>query len=231
MKIFKILLTVSSFISTYAYAEKTYDDYDVFYADQSGGIFKTPLKQDRTNVYSNSNEDGIYTESRATINGRSVKIQVASSYLSIDNKTYRFAQATIFPDEHSGEIYPGAAKVFIAESPDNRSPLLCLEGHGSGSGEADRHQQIFLLINPLGHKPVFLHLPGLLSSCRAVLATHNGQMAFPKNRYLWDAVRDARTGLQISYYTFEHGRFNPTNKKIDLRFVTPENPFIFYRQE
>lgn len=160
-----------------------------------------------------------------------MKIQVASNYLSINKKTYKFVQATTFPDEQTSDIYPGAAEVFIAQSPDNRSSLLCLEGHGSGSGEADRHQQILLLIDPLGHKPVFLRLPGLLSSCRAVLVTHNGQIAFPKNRYVWNAAQDARTGLQISYFTFERGQFNATNKKINLRFVKPENPFVFYRQE
>ncbi|WP_321910158.1 MULTISPECIES: hypothetical protein [unclassified Paraburkholderia] len=231
MKRFTILLAVSSCISTYAYAEKIYDDYDAFYADQPGAIFKTPLKQDRRNVYSNFGENGIYAEIRATINGRPARIQVASGHISINKKTYRFAQAITFPNEHTGDIYPGTAEVFIAKGLDNRSPLLCLEGHGSGSGEANRRQQIFLLMNPFGHQPVFLHLPGLLSSCRAVLATHNGQVVFPQNSYVWNATQDARTGLQISYFAFERGRFAPTSKKINLRFVTPENPFTFYRQE
>lgn len=231
MKIISVLLAASSFISTCAYAAKIYEEYDAFYAEQSGAIFKTPLKQDRSRVYSNSGEDGIYAELQATIHGRSVKIQIASNYLSINKKTYRFVQATSFPNEHAGDIYPGAAEVFVGQSPDNRMPLLCLEGRGGGSGEADRHQQIFLLINPFGLKPAFLHLPGLLSSCRAVLATHTGHVAFPKNSYLWNAAQDARTGLQMSYFTFERGRFNPTNMEINLRFVTPENPFAFYRHE
>jgi hypothetical protein len=129
------------------------------------------------------------------------------------------------------EIYPVDVDVFVAERAGDRPPVLCLEGQPNGSGEADRYEQIFLLIDPLGHHPAFLHLPSLLSSCRAIRVTAGGQIAFPKNSYLLNEAQDTRIGLRVSYFTFERGQFVPTNQETRLRFVSPENPFEFAPQD
>ena len=104
-----------------------------------------------------------------------------------------------------------------------------MQGYGSGSGEAGRHRQIFLLVNPLARKPTFLHLPSLLSSCRAVAATKDGKLAFPKNSYLFDDARESRVGLLVSYYTFQNQRFvsAPASNQLRLRFTAADIPFRF----
>ncbi|WP_322014327.1 hypothetical protein [Paraburkholderia sp. J12] len=234
MKISTFIVATLCVVSTGCHAERRYSDYDVFYAGQPGALFKTPVNQDRSAVYANSGGGGIYTDVQATIGGKPVKIQVGSNYLSINRKRYRFAQAAIFPGEHVTELYPNAADIFIAQRAGNVPPLLCLEGHGNGSGEADRYQQVYLLVDPLGRKgrkPEFLHLPSLLSSCRAVLKTADDRIAFPKNDYLVDERQGTRVGLLVSYFTYEHGSFMPTNDTIRLRFVSPDNPFQFSRQD
>ncbi|QBQ97388.1 hypothetical protein [Paraburkholderia pallida] len=230
MRIFKYIAILFPIASSCAYAETIYKSYDTFYTDQPGVVFKSPLKRDMGSVYSNTGDDGVYTELQSTIDGRAVTIQVAPNHLSINKRQYRFTQATIFPNEHATDIYPDDANVFVTERIGNRPPLLCMEGHGSGSGEANRHQQIYVLVDPLSSKSVLLHLPSLLSSCRAVLAAANGQIAFPKNSYLVDEAQGTRTGLVLSYFTFERGKFMPTGNEIRLHFVSPENPFSFSRE-
>lgn len=84
-------------------------------------------------------------------------------------------------------------------------------------------------MNPLARKPTFLHLPSLLSTCRAVVATTAGKLAFPKNSYVFDDVQESRVGLLASYYTFENQRFvsAPALSSLRLRFMHPEVPFQF----
>lgn len=231
MKIISTLATTFIAISASAHAADIYDDYDAFYSTQTGALFKSPIKQDEENIYSNFGGNGIYTELKTSIDGKSEKIQVLSDHLIVNKNTHKFAQAMTFPNERAVDIYPGSARVFIAEATGNRPSLLCLEGNGSGSGEADRYQQVFLLMAPLARKPVFLHLPALLSSCRAVLATTNDKIAFPKNSYLFNEAKNTRIGLLVSYFTFDHGKFAPTGKEIRLHFINPENPFKFSRQD
>jgi hypothetical protein len=86
-----------------------------------------------------------------------------------------------------------------------------MQGGSDGSGESDRYTQIYLLINPLAPKgkATFLHLPSLLSSCRAILETKDGKLAFPRNSYLFGDAQESRVGLLVSYYTFEDRRFPP----------------------
>lgn len=141
------------------------------------------------------------------------------------------ALGVTLPNERVANIHPDTADIFLAAQTDKRPSLLCVEGHSSGSGESDRYQQIFLLIDPLGRDPTFLHLPGLLSSCRGVLTTADGQLAFPKNNYLVDEAQGIRIDLLVSYLAFEHGNFTQTSNEIRLRFASPENPFKFSRQD
>lgn len=218
-------------VSTATYAAQTYDDYDAFYSVQAGALFGEPVRHESGILYSRPGEEGAYAEFHATIAGTATRIQVASNHITINGRAHKLARAITPPNERVGNIYPANSNVFIATSEGNRPPLLCVEGHGGGSGEADRYQQIFLLVGPLSRRPTFLHLPALLSSCRAIVATKDGKIAFPKNSYLFDEAQGIRTGLLVSYITFERGHFTATNNEIRLRFVSPENPFKFLRED
>lgn len=216
-------------ITGHACAGQSYDSYETFYAAQPDAVFGAPIQQDSLAVYSYSGEQGIHTNIRTTLAGRDVRIEVAENRMTVNGKNYRFTRATRFPDEPTVTIYPAGAIVFVAARTDKHPSLLCVEGAGSGSGEAGRHQQIFLLVDPLARKPRFLHLPGLLSSCRAVVATKEGRLAFPKNSYLFDDARESRVGLLVSDYSFENHRFVAvqTPKQLRLGFTHPEIPFQF----
>ncbi|MCC8403199.1 hypothetical protein LJ655_15100 [Paraburkholderia sp. MMS20-SJTN17] len=231
MKITAMLAAALATASIGAYAAGTYDSYDAFYTVQAGAMFSEPIKQEAGVVYSQPGDEGAHIELHTTFSGRVIRIQVAPDHITVNDRTYRFTRATKFPHEPIGNIYPDTANVFMAKQADNRRPVLCVEGHGSGSGEADRYQQIFLLVDPFGRKPTFLHLPALLSSCRAIVEMEGGQLAFPKNSYLFDEAQNARIGLLVSYFTFERGQFKQTNKEIRLFFASPENPFKFSRQD
>ncbi|ADG18401.1 hypothetical protein [Paraburkholderia atlantica] len=235
MKSTVMLMAALAAMSSNAHAVRSYDSYDAFYSAQPGVVFGAPVKQPAgpLHLYSDLGGQGSYTELRSTLDGRALRIEVAENRITVNGKSYRFARATTFPDEYAIDIYPGNAQVFLAGGTSNRPPLLCMEGYGSGSGEADRHQQIFLLVNPLARKPTFLHLPSLLSSCLAVVATKDGKLAFPKNSYLFDDAQEFRVGLLVSYYTFENQRFVPVPalNQLRLRFAQPEIPFQFSVQD
>ncbi|QCP53569.1 hypothetical protein FAZ95_31510 [Trinickia violacea] len=235
MKSAVMLMAALTALSSSANAARSYDSYDAFYAARPGAVFGNPIKQPAgpLHLYSDSGEQGSYTELRSTLDSKIVRIEVAENRITINGKTYRFAHATTFPNEHVIDIYPGNANVFLTAGTNSRPPLLCVEGYGSGSGEADRHQQIFLLVNPLASKPTFLHLPSLLSSCRAVVATKDGKLAFPKNSYVFDDAQESRIGLLVSYYSFENQHFVsvPAPNQLRLRFTHPEIPFQFSVQD
>ncbi|APR34194.1 hypothetical protein [Paraburkholderia sp. SOS3] len=212
-----------------AFAERVYEDYDPFYAAQPHTVFAAPIKFDSGVVYSIQGEPGIFTKLRSRLDGKSLRVWVWEDRIMINGKTYRFADATHFPGEHSSFIYPGSADVFQASQARGRPALLCVQGHGSASGEADRYTQIYLLIDPLApkSKASFLRLPGLLSSCRAVVENEAGKVAFPKNSYLYNDKHEARVGLLLSYYTFGQRRFVKSGDEIRLRFADAEIPFRF----
>lgn len=226
-----LLAALAVLSSGSACAARVYADYDAFYAAQPGAVFDAPIGQPAgpLKLYSDVGQEGSYAELRSTLNGKPIRIEVGGNRITVNGKTYRFARAITFPDEHVTDIYPENANVFVADGTSNRPSVLCVEGYGSGSGEADRYQQIFLLVNPLARQPTFLHLPGLLSSCRAVRATRDGKLAFPKNRYLFDDAQESRVGLLVSYYTFEHSRFvhAAALKQLRLRFARAEMLFEF----
>jgi hypothetical protein len=105
-----------------------------------------------------------------------------------------------------------------------------MQGASNGSGEADRHKQIYLLTDPLalGNKSDFLHLPSLLSSCLAVRGLADGRLIFPSNRYQFDDFGTSRVGLQLLYYTFKNQQFIPIKKKTQVEFANHEDPFEFF---
>ncbi|TKC83645.1 hypothetical protein FAZ69_24120 [Trinickia terrae] len=220
-------------------AAQSYDSYDAFYAAQPDTVFGVPIKQDIDPneptahvLHSYPDKPGYFTELHAKLEQKALTIELWQNRIVVDGKTYRFARATAFPGEHASNIFPESAEVFVAARANIHPPLVCVEGHGSASGEASsRYQQIFLVMNPLARRPVFLQLPGLLSSCRAVLVTKDGKLAFPKNSYLFDATQESRVGLLMSYYTFENQRFVPALYEIRLRFTRPEVPFQFSVQD
>ncbi|MBP0621821.1 hypothetical protein [Cupriavidus consociatus] len=210
-----------------AQAAEVYDDYDAFYASRPGAIFYQPIETDHHTLY--SDRKGIHATITGSINGKTARISVFSNHMTINGKSFSYSRAITFPDEHASPIDPGSVVVFVTSRTRARPSVLCLEGDSNGSGEADRHKQIYLLIDPLAHqgKPSFLHLPSLLSSCRAIRKTKNTRLAFPKNSYLFNSAEVSRVGLLISYYTFTNQRFVPTSDAIRLRFAQPEIPFEF----
>ncbi|CAB3764205.1 hypothetical protein [Paraburkholderia solisilvae] len=220
---------VAIFFARNVFAVTFYEDYDPFYATQPHTMFAAPIKSDSDVVYSIRGKPGVFAELQSRLDGKSLRIWVWEDRITVNGKTYRFANATTFPGEHPSSIYPQSANVFQASSTNGRPALLCLQGNGSGSGEAGRYTQIYLLVDPLApkSKATFLQLPGLLSSCRAVVENKAGKIAFPKSSYLYDDKHEARVGLLLSYYTFEHRHFSKTDDEIRLRFTEPEIPFRF----
>ncbi|MBB5412824.1 MULTISPECIES: hypothetical protein [unclassified Paraburkholderia] len=241
MTITTILVAAMAALSGSAHAAQSYDSYEALYVAQAGAVFGDPIKRngDPTDqnagvVYSYPGEPGTFMKLQAKLERKTLNIELWKDRLAVDGKSYRFAHATTFPGEHVSEIFPQSANVFIAARTDTHPPLLCVEGHGNGSGEAgSRYRQISLLVNPLARKPTFLHLPSLLSSCRAVVATKEGKLAFPNNSYVFDDAQASRVGLLVSYYTFKNQRFVPVPalKQLRLKFTHPEIPFQFSIQD
>jgi hypothetical protein len=235
MKPTMMLMAALAALSTNAYAARSYGSYDSFYAVQPGAVFGAPIEQPTgpLHLFSDLGEQGVHAELRSTLDGKAVRIGVARNRITVNGKSYGFARATTFPDEHAMDIHPDNANVFLAAGTTNRPALLCVEGYGSGSGEAARHQQIFLLVNPLARSPTFLHLPSLLSSCRAVVATKDGKLAFPKNTYLFDDTQVSRIGLLVSYYSLKNQHFVsvPSLNQLRIKFTHPDVPFQFSIEE
>lgn len=222
------LATAMAAFASRAHAAATYESYDAFYAAQPGAVFGEPIPAKPGVVYSNPSEKGIHTERLATLEGKAVHVELGEDHVTVNGRNYRYANAATFPREHPSDISPQTADVFLAARTNTHPAVLCMQGDSDGSGEADRHTQIYLLVGPFGSKgkATFLHLPSLLSSCRAVLETKDG-LAFPRNSYLFDSAQESRVGLLVSYYTFEDPRFVRTRHEIQLRFSQPEIPFRF----
>ncbi|VWC22631.1 hypothetical protein BPS26883_05955 [Burkholderia pseudomultivorans] len=232
-----MLVATLTVLSAQGHAQ-SYVGYDAFYADRPGAVFGAPLEHERDAhepdakvLYVDPDEPGVFAQRQAKLGRRTFDIALWGDRIAIDGRTYRFADAIAFSGAFAAPIYPGSAEVFVAGRTDIHPPLLCVEGHGSASGEASsRYTQILLVIDPLARKPVLLLLPRLLSSCRAVVATHDGTLAFPGNRYLFDDAHALRIGLLVSYYRFDGRHFVPTGDTLRLRFVEPDNPFRFSLQ-
>jgi hypothetical protein len=152
MKSGVILMAALAALSGGAHAAHRYDSYDEFYAAQPGAVFGAPVAQEAGSVYSHPGEQSIYMHLRSALDGKAVRIDVAENRITVNGKTYRFTRATMFPDEHAVDVYPAGTKVFLAAGTSNRPSAMCVEGDGSGSGEADRHKQIFLLLDPLARR-------------------------------------------------------------------------------
>jgi len=224
-----ILATTVIALATNAYAAEIFDSYDRFYAKHPRALFGEPIKFDSGTVYSKLGERGNYVKLQASLEGKPLRVEVASDRIVVNGATYRFSRATTFPGEYPSDIYPPGANAFLVSRTNDHSAALCVEGASNGSGEANRHTQIYLLIDPSSTKarPRLLHLPSLLSSCRAIVTAADGKIAFPKNTYLLDAQQESRVGLLLSYYTSERQRFVPIHSKTRLRFTRPNAPFQF----
>lgn len=227
MKIVTILVAAVAILSRDVEAE-SYDSYDAFYTARSGSVFHDPVGRDAHVLYAFPGKPGQFAVLRGKLGQTALEIELWQDRIAVNGRAYRFARATAFPGERASDIFPDSADVYVVERTREHPPLICVEGNGSASGEAaSRYRQVFLVMNPLGRKATFLQLPGLLSSCRAVVVTSDGKLAFPKNGYLFDAADALRTGLLIEYYTFDGRRFARTSDTLQLRFNTPENPFQF----
>ncbi|TDN61607.1 hypothetical protein [Paraburkholderia sp. BL10I2N1] len=185
-------------------AARIYSNYDSFYAAQPGAVFSDPVKRDSSVVYSDSGERGVYTEMQGALNGEKVSIRIADRSITINGSNYRFADATTFPGEHRSNLNPQSVDVFLATPTGSPISIMCLQGDTVGSGEADRHKQVYLLVNPFARKgkPTFLHLPSLFASCRAVLLTKDAKLVFPKNSYLFDNAEEARVPAPVVWTRF-----------------------------
>jgi len=233
MKGTRVLMTALAIASGNASSQS--HDYDTFYGEQPGAVFSAPIghrhdpiKPDAHVIFSYPGREGYFSELRTTLGEKPLKIQIWQDRILVNRKSFRLSHAIAFPQEQATYIFPDSSEVFVAASTDSHPPLLCVSGHGSASGEASsRYQQIFLLIDPLASKPTFLQLPGLLSSCRAVVSTNHGKLAYPKSSYIYEDTKGYRVGLLLSYYSFDGRRFAPVDKAVRLRFAEPENPFQF----
>lgn len=233
MKVSVILATAAIAVMTNASAAKMFEDYDSFYVSRPHRLFGAPIEFDHNSTYAVQGQPGSYVKLRAFLEGTPLRVEIAQDRITINGAVHRFGRAKTFPGEYPSDIYPPGASVLLVPRTTVHPAALCVEGASSGSGEANRHTQIYLLLNPLSlrGKATFLHLPSLLSSCRAVRVTDDGKIAFPKNTYLLDAQQENRTGLLLSYYTFERRRFVPIQKEVRVRFTHPEVPFQFEIQE
>ncbi|WP_296228377.1 hypothetical protein [Ralstonia sp. UBA689] len=233
MKFSAILAAAAIALAKNANAGEIFEDYDSFYATRSHKFFGEPIEFDRDSTYALPRQLGSYVKLQASLEEKPVRVEIAPNRITVNSAAYRLARATAFPGEHPSDIYPPSANVFLASKTSTHPAALCIEGASNGSGEANRHTQIYLLLNPLSPrgKATFLHLPSLLSSCRAITVTKDGRVAFPKNTYLLDTQQEHRAGLLLSYYVFEHQRFVPIQKEVRLRFTHPEVPFQFEIQE
>ncbi len=233
MKSIRVLMTALVIASSNASSQSHH--YDTFYGDQPGAVFNAPIEHRHDPSTSNAHvvfsypgQKGYFSELQTILGTKRLKIQVWQDRIVVNGKSFRFSRAIAFPKEQATYIFPDSSEVFVAAPAASHPPLLCVSGHGSASGEASsRYQQIFLVIDPLARKPTLLQLPGLLSSCRAVVITKDGKLAYPRNSYLYDDAEESRVGLLLSYYTFDGRRFAPTDNALRLRFSEPENPFQF----
>lgn len=238
MKIVTILAVALLVLARDATAA-SYDGYDAFYAARPNSVFRTSVEREGDPnipgahvLYAYPGKPGEFAALHAELGKKALALELWQDRIVVNGRTYRFARAKAFPGEYASDIFPDSADVYIAERANVHPPLICVEGNGSASGEAaSRYRQVFMVVNPLSRKPAFLKLPGLLSSCRAVVVTSDGKLAFPKNRYLFDDANAVRTGLLANYYTFEGHRFARTRESFRLKFTTPENPFQFSLQD
>ncbi|AJW44118.1 hypothetical protein [Ralstonia mannitolilytica] len=232
MKVSVMLATAAMALMTNASAE-IFEDYDSFYVSRLHKLFGEPIEFDHSSTYAAQGRPGSYVKLRASLEGKPLRVEIAPDRITVNGVIRRFDRAKTLPGEHPTDIYPPGASVFLVPRTTVHPAALCVDGASSGSGEANRHTQIYLLLDPLAlrGKATFLHLPSLLSSCRAVTVTDHGKVAFPKNTYLLDAQQENRAGLLLSYYTFEGQRFVPIQKEVQVRFVQPEIPFQFEIQE
>lgn len=226
MKISHTLAVVLTVVSVSSYAARSYDSYDTFYAEQPDALFDNSIKQTSNVVYSSANNE-MHTELMSKINGKNIDLGEKS--IAVNGGMYRYSNAVAFPGEYPSKINPASGDVYLALLPKGRREILCWQGDTIGAGEADRHKQVYLLTNPMGKdgKTEFLHLPSLFASCRAVLLTKDGKLAFPKNSYLFDKEHETRVGLLVSYYTLKGAHFVPIKRETRIQFDAPENPFRF----
>jgi hypothetical protein len=229
MKSVLTLVGVLAVFAGAACAAETYESYDAFYSVQPGAVFGGPIKSGPDVTYSGTDGQGVQTELRSMLGRKAVRVALAEDRITVNGRTFRYSSAVTFSGEHASAIHPPSADVFLASRTNARPAVLCMQGDSEGSGGSDRHKQIYLLVNPLASKGkvTFLHLPSLLSSCRAVLETKDGKLAFPRNTYLFDGAQESRVGLLVLYYTLEDRHFAPTFNEIRLRFTETEIPFRF----
>lgn len=233
MKFSLIFAATAIALAKNAGAGEIFEDYNSFYASRNHQLFGEQIQFDNTSTYALPEKPGGYVKLQTLLEGKPLRVEIAPDRITVNGVIHRFGRAKTFPGEYPTDIYPPGASVFLVPRTTVHPAALCVEGASSGSGEANRHTQIYLLLDPLSlrGKATFLHLPSLLSSCRAVTVTDHGKVAFPKNTYLLDAQQENRAGLLLSYYTFERQRFVPIQKEIRVRFVQPEIPFQFEIQE
>ncbi|MGF7186975.1 hypothetical protein JOE11_000002 [Robbsia andropogonis] len=225
-----MLMAMAVVFTRSADANETYDGYDAFYATRPGKLFGEPVPTPTPGVvYSYKGEAGIHTSRQFMLEGKTVTVELSDDHITVNGKVYRFGHAVAFSGEHPSAIDPQSTDLFVVARTNNHPAVFCVEGSSDGSGEADRYKQIYMLVDPLKSKgrATFLHLPSLLSSCRAVSIAKDEKIIFPRNTYLLDKDQESRIGLLVSYYMFDGRRFMSAHDEVRLQFNHPEIPFQF----
>jgi hypothetical protein len=224
-----ITAALLSAVACLAHASKTYDSYDAYYSSHSAAVFNGPAKSGFSEAFDEGDAEGVKTTFETTLDGRPLHITLAADRVIVNGTAYRHVNAITFPTERHPNFSPLSAQVYIAPRRYRRPALVCVQGVSVGSGEYDRHEQIYLLVDPLARRggSKFFHLPSLLSSCQAVIESPGGKISFPSNSYLFNESKDTRIGVQLVYYTIEGSQFVAAGKRIHAHFIKPSNVFRF----
>lgn len=232
MKCIMAIFVAGFALSCGAQTLQRYEDYETFYMAQSRRLFEEPIEwSDRNALYVETDKEGVFNEGAVKWMGRKYDFRLYGNHFRLRGKRYLLRDAKAFKNEFPSDIDPSTAEAFVGGASASKN-ALCVEGYSNGSGEkASRHVQVYLLlVSPQGQE-TFLHLPSLLSSCRAIVLSEDGEILFPSNSYLpegWFLHEDGkRTGLLLSYFTYKKNRFIKTDRRIELKFETEEVPFVF----
>lgn len=187
--------------------------FDEYYVSLQGHLFSTALREGFSSAYYDE-RDGLEAGLDFKFKGGHLSLILGEGFFELNQKRYRYSGAITFPGETSaGFMLPTGMNVYVSE----RDNLMCMDGYVNGSGEYDRHAMIYLVTDPLGHQPKIFQLPGLLSSCKALIRLPGDRVAFPSNAYLTDR-EGLRVGLKASYFEIAGDAFVRLDKTAYLTF-------------
>jgi hypothetical protein len=230
----RLLCVLGVFVAHGVQGEDAGNDYSAYYSSRPDAVFvepASPREKGRSYVLRDEPERR-FVEYALRIDGREVFIEHSAQDVDIAGRRY------LFRDAHMlwGAYAPGnatidaGADVFVTSAVGGAPAALCFDVQHPRSGEANRIEKSFLMLNPPGSHaeapPVMLGVRGLLAGCRAFIRTAEGHFAYPRNEYVI-AADHTRTGLRMTYYMIDGNTPVPTGEVVELRFSEPENPWRF----